>query len=129
MPSSSLPIRSRSRSASTGERNFTTSCVRCGTDPAATSGYAIELGFDEVGFAAVLVSATPSLAFSPEDFPPFLERMVACGEKALSELVAGRVYPFGNLETALVQIHRGTHRPYPCGAGAAYLSANAEGKL
>ena len=26
-------------------------------------------------------------------------------------------------------IHRGSHRPYPCGAGAAYLSANADGAL
>jgi uncharacterized protein len=28
-----------------------------------------------------------------------------------------------------MQIHRGTHHPYPCGAGAAYLSVNTEGKL
>jgi uncharacterized protein len=89
----------------------------------------VGLGFDEVGFAAVLVSADPALAFGEADFPLFLSRMVACGERALDELLAGRRYPFGNFETALQQIHRGTHRPYPCGAGAAYLSANAEGKL
>jgi uncharacterized protein len=87
------------------------------------------LGFDEVGFAAVLVSADPALTFEPAQFPRFLERMIACGEKALVEITAGRPYPFGNFETALQQIHRGTHRPYPCGAGAAYLSANAEGSL
>ena len=29
--------------------------------------------------------------------------------------------------TALGEIHRGTHRPYPCGAG--YLGASAEGGL
>ena len=54
---------------------------------------------------------------------------MACGEVALAELSAGRRYPFGNFETALHQIHRGSHRPYPCGAGAAYLSANADGDL
>jgi len=91
--------------------------------------HALSLGFDEVGFAAALVSADPSLAFSADDFQVFLERMVVCGRKALQELSAGRKYPFGNFETALEQIHRGSHRPYPCGAGAAYLSANAEGKL
>jgi uncharacterized protein len=89
----------------------------------------LDLGFDEVGFAAVLVSPNPAFAFSRDDFPVFLERMIACGEKALREIAAGRAYPFGNFETALQQIHRGSHRPYPCGAGAAYLSANAEGKL
>ena len=30
---------------------------------------------------------------------------------------------------AMEQIHRGTHRPYPCGAGASYLSVSAEGEL
>jgi uncharacterized protein len=58
-----------------------------------------------------------------------LERMVECGEAALREIGAGRRFPFGNFETAMQQINRGTHRPYPCGAGAGYLSANAEGDL
>ncbi len=91
--------------------------------------HVLDLGFDEVGFAAVLVSPNPAFAFSRNDYPAFLDRMVACGEKALGEIRAGQSYPFGNFETALQQIHRGTHRPYPCGAGAAYLSANAEGQL
>lgn len=87
------------------------------------------LGFDEVGVAPVLDSADPALALGPGDFAPFLAAMVRCGEKALADLRAGRPNAFGNLQTALHQIHRGTHRPYPCGAGAAYLSAGAEGGL
>jgi uncharacterized protein len=89
----------------------------------------LNLGFDEVGFAAVQVSPDSTLAFTPEDFPFFLAQMISCGEKALGELAAGRAYPFSNFEAALQEIHRGSHRPYPCGAGAAYMSANAEGKL
>ncbi|MGH3568101.1 MAG: radical SAM protein [Pseudonocardia sp.] len=89
----------------------------------------LSLGFDEVGFAAVLVSPDPTLRLATADFPVFLERMTACGRRALAEIAAGRPYPFGNFETAMHQIHRGSHRPYPCGAGAAYLSANAEGRL
>ena len=89
----------------------------------------IELGFDEVGFAPVLVSPTEGVALQSEDFAEFLEQMIECGRKCLTELKAGRAFPFSNLLTALEEIHRGTHRPYPCGAGAAYLSANAEGKL
>ena len=34
-----------------------------------------------------------------------------------------------NLMTALGEIHRGTHRPYPCGAGAGYLGVAADGAL
>jgi uncharacterized protein len=89
----------------------------------------IGLGFDEVGFAAVLVSPDPALALGPDGFELLLERMVACGETALRELSAGRRFPFGNFETAMHELHRGSHRPYPCGAGAAYLSASAEGRL
>lgn len=89
----------------------------------------ISLGFDEVGFAPVVVSPSPEWAFAEAEFSGFLERMIACGRKTLAELQAGRRYPFGNLETALQEIHAGTHRPYPCGAGAAYLSANADGAL
>jgi uncharacterized protein len=55
--------------------------------------------------------------------------MLVCGRKALAELKAGRAFPFSNFLTAMEQIHRGSHRPYPCGAGAGYLSASAEGNL
>lgn len=94
-----------------------------------TLEHLLSLGFDDVGFAAVLVSPSPEQQFKPDDFPTFLEQMIICGQKATDELAAGRRYPFSNFETAMQEIHRGTHRPYPCGAGAAYLSVNAEGDL
>ncbi len=89
----------------------------------------IGLDFDSVGFAAVLSSPDPSLALDSGDFAAFLEAMIDCGRTALARILAGRRYPFSNFETALHEIHRGTHRPYPCGAGAGYLSASAEGGL
>ena len=98
-------------------------------DLLAVLDHLIGLGFDEVGFAAVVVSPIPSLAFSEKDFSTFLENMIACAKKAKKEILAGRSYPFGNYITALNQIHKGSHKPYPCGAGAAYMSVNAEGKL
>jgi len=96
---------------------------------ALTLDHLIALGFDSVGFAAVLSSPDPALAFEAADFHPFLEEMVACGRTALARLMAGERYPFSNFETALHEIHRGTHRPYPCGAGAGYLSVGAKGGL
>ena len=89
----------------------------------------IGLGFDDVGFSALLVSPDPSLAFTAAEFERHLAHMIECGEKTLGEIKAGRAYPFANLETALQEIHRGSHRPLPCGAGAGYLSVNAEGGL
>jgi len=94
-----------------------------------TLDHLVSLGFDEVGFAPVLVSPSPEYAFAADDFDRLLVRMEACGRKALGELLAGREYPFGNFITAMQEIHRGSHRPHPCGAGAGYLSANAEGQL
>ncbi|MGQ0773925.1 MAG: radical SAM protein [Pseudonocardiales bacterium] len=91
--------------------------------------HGIGLGFDEVGFAAVLVSPDSELAFPEEAFSTLLAQVVECGEVALAELTEGRRFPFGNFETAMHQIHRGSHRPYPCGAGAGYLSAGADGDL
>lgn len=89
----------------------------------------VALGFDDVGFAPVLVSPNPSAAFSSGDFERFLVEMIECGRFALEEFKSGRRLLFSNLSTALDQLHLGTHRPYPCGAGAAYLSVNAEGEL
>ena len=89
----------------------------------------IGLGFDSVGFAAVLTSPDAALTFVERDFVDFRRSMIDCGRKALEALKNRRSYPFSNFETALHEIHRGTHRPYPCGAGAGYLSVNAKGEL
>ncbi|MEO3870915.1 radical SAM protein [Nonomuraea sp. B12E4] len=91
--------------------------------------HGIGLGFDEVGFAAVVSAPDPALEIAGDGFTRFLDGMIECGERALAELAAGRPYPFGNFQTAMHQLHRGTHRPYPCGAGAGYLSASAGGDL
>ena len=89
----------------------------------------VGLGFDSVGFSPVLVSPNPNRAFIASDFNSFRDNMIACGRKARDAILARQLYPFGNFETALHEIHRGSHRPYPCGAGAAYLSVDVDGGL
>lgn len=91
--------------------------------------HVLSLGFDSVGFSPVLVSPDPVQAFEPVDFDWMREGMIACGLKAHQSILKRQRYPFSNFETALQEIHRGSHRPYPCGAGAAYLSASADGGL
>lgn len=91
--------------------------------------HVIAMGFDDVGFAPVLVSPAPDYAFSKGDFQQFLSQMILCGEYAKSQLMQNKRFPFSNFETALNELHRGSHRPYPCGAGAGYVSVSAKGDI
>ncbi|MFI9009867.1 radical SAM protein [Actinosynnema sp. NPDC053489] len=86
-------------------------------------------GFHGVGFSPMLSSPTGQGEMSSPDLAVMLDQMTACGEEFLRRTLAGRRYPFTNLVTALREIHRGTHRPYPCGAGAGYLGVSADGDL
>ena len=58
-----------------------------------------------------------------------LKEMVTCGEEFEHRVIAGERYPFTNAVTAMRELHHGTHRPYPCGAGAGYLGVAADGAL
>jgi uncharacterized protein len=89
----------------------------------------IGLGFTAVGFSPMLSAPSRQLEMKASDLQLMLDEMLICGRKFEAEIVAGRDYPFSNITDALLQIHRGTHRPYPCGAGAGYLGVSAEGGL
>ncbi len=89
----------------------------------------VALGFHSVGFAPMLSAPGRQLQLGETDIEVMLEQMIACGQKFEAETIAGRRYPFSNMTEALRQIHRGTHRPYPCGAGAGYLGVSADGDL
>jgi uncharacterized protein len=89
----------------------------------------VALGFHSVGFSPLLRSPTGREEMGRGELATMLEGMVDCGEELERRLVAGERYPFANMVNALREIHRGTHRPYPCGAGAGYLGVSAEGEL
>ena len=88
-----------------------------------------EVGFPSVGFSPMLASPTGTHGLGADDIPVLLAQMIECGTAYESALLSGRSHPFANLQTALTEIHRGVHRPYPCGAGAGYLSVSATGQL
>jgi uncharacterized protein len=89
----------------------------------------VALGFHSVGFSPLLSAPSGRGEMSRDDLAAMLDGMVACGEELERRTVAGRRYPFANLLFALQEIHKGTHRPYPCGAGAGYLGVSADGAL
>ena len=65
----------------------------------------------------------------PQDLEPMLGVMIDCGREYERRVLAGERYPFANMDNAMREIARGTHRPYPCGAGAGYLGVSAKGEL
>jgi uncharacterized protein len=89
--------------------------------------HVLALGFDSAGFAPVIAAPQPRTELKDEALVHYTEELIACGRHALGELRAGRAYPFSNFAAAMVELHRGSARRHPCGAGAGYLSIDAEG--
>lgn len=89
----------------------------------------IGLGFFGVGFSPLLRSPAGGGELGPEELSALLKEMVDCGTEFERRVVAGQRYPFTNAVSAMREIHRGTHRPYPCGAGTGYLGVSADGTL
>jgi uncharacterized protein len=89
----------------------------------------ISLGFHSIGFSPMLSSPTGREQMETEALQVMLAQMIDCGQEFERQTIAGNRYPFANITSAIQQIHRGTHRPYPCGAGAGYMGVSAEGNL
>ena len=89
----------------------------------------IGLGFHSVGFSPMLSSPDGSQEMSSGDLVEMLRQMIACGMEFEKRMLQGDRYPFLNMMNALREIRKGTHRPYPCGAGAGYLGVSADGGL
>lgn len=89
----------------------------------------VELGFHSVGFSPMLASPNGRDEMSASDMAEMLAQMVRCGRMFEDAVVQGRRFPFSNMASAMHEIHRGTHRPYACGAGAGYFGVSAEGDL
>jgi uncharacterized protein len=95
----------------------------------ATLDELITAGFHSVGFSPLLRSPGGDAELATDDLELMLGEMIDCGREFERRTRAGLRYPFANILNALREIERGTHRPYPCGAGAGYLGVSAEGEL
>jgi uncharacterized protein len=89
----------------------------------------IQLGFHSVGFSPMLSSPNGKGEMQPGDLETMLGQMIECGREFERQMAAGRRYPFANMVNAMREIAKGTHRPYPCGAGAGYMGVSADGEL
>jgi uncharacterized protein len=86
-------------------------------------------GFHSVGFSPMLSSPGGQGELQSDDLELMLGEMIDCGREYERRSRLGERYPFANMVNAMREIHRGTHRPYPCGAGAGYLGVSADGEL
>ena len=89
----------------------------------------IDAGFHSVGFSPMLSAPTGNGEMQEADLAVMLGQMIDCGREFERHSLAGKRYPFANMANAMREIARGTHRPYPCGAGAGYLGVSADGDL
>ena len=89
----------------------------------------IAAGFHSVGFSPMLSAPTGKGEMQADDLELMLGEMIDCGREFERCWRSGQRYPFANMVNAMREIHRGTHRPYPCGAGAGYLGVSADGEL
>lgn len=89
----------------------------------------LSLGFHGVGFSPLLRSSSGLDELDAEGLRKMLEGMIACGLSFERHVLNGERYAFLNMTNAMHELHRGTHRPYPCGAGAGYLGVSADGDL
>jgi uncharacterized protein len=89
----------------------------------------LSLGFHSVGFSPMLHAPSGNDEMSRDDLREMLRQMVDCGEEFERHTARGKRYAFSNMATAVREIHKGTHRPYPCGAGGGYFGVSASGGL
>ena len=88
-----------------------------------------ELGFFEVGFAPVTTSADHQANLSTAELADVFAGLKALGRRYIDAAIAGRNIGFSNLQQMLVELHLGSRKALPCGAGVGLLALDAEGEL
>ncbi|MGE0684030.1 MAG: quinohemoprotein amine dehydrogenase maturation protein [Candidatus Binatia bacterium] len=88
-----------------------------------------ELGFFEVGFSPVTAKTGTDYGLEPVDL-----RQVLTGFKELGSLYTERALRsqytgFSNLSTMLTDLHAGTNKLFPCGAGLGLLDVDGNGDI
>jgi uncharacterized protein len=89
----------------------------------------LALGFHSAGVSPMLHAPSGKGEMDSASLREMLAQMIDCGEEFEKRTARGERYAFSNIVTAIQEIHKGTHRPYPCGAGGGYFGVAADGGL
>ena len=87
------------------------------------------LGFSEVGFAPVTSGDISDYNLKPEELIDVFTNMKKLGEKYLSAALENKTIGFSNLHQLITDIHEGTKKALPCGAGVGMVAVDHEGGL
>ena len=87
------------------------------------------LGFFEVGFSPVTATDGADYGLEPADLHEVLAGFRQLGSLYVERAVAGRYTGFSNLSTLLTDIHVGTNKFFPCGAGLGLLDVDGNGDV
>jgi len=88
-----------------------------------------DLGFFEVGFAPVTTSANHQTNLSPTELAEVFAGLKVLGRLYLDAAIAGRNIGFANLHQMLAELHVGSRKALPCGAGVGLLALDGQGEL
>jgi uncharacterized protein len=88
-----------------------------------------ELGFHEVGFAPVTTHAVHTFNLDAEELKVLFEGMKTLGNNYLEAALSGENTGFSNMHQLMTDLHEGTRKSLPCGAGVGLLAVDKEGDL
>ena len=86
-----------------------------------------ELGFAEVGFAPVTAGDIADFNLDEHELAAVFADMKRLGERYLEAALENRSIGFSNLHQLLTDIHEGTKKALPCGAGYSMVAVDKNG--
>lgn len=86
-----------------------------------------DLGFSEVGFAPVTSGDIAYYNLREDELQAVFDGMKQLGSKYLSAALQHKNIGFANLHQLLTDIHEGTSKALPCGAGISMLAIDKDG--
>lgn len=86
-----------------------------------------DLGFAEVGFAPVTSGDISDYNLSEADLQKVFDNMKKVGRHYVSEAIAGRNIGFSNMHQLMTDVHEGTKKALPCGAGVGMVAIDHAG--
>jgi uncharacterized protein len=88
-----------------------------------------EIGFYEVGFAPVTSADNAAFNLTDAELQVVFEEMKALGRAYESAAIRGENTGFSNLHQLMTDLHEGTRKALPCGAGVGMLAVDNDGAL
>lgn len=88
-----------------------------------------ELGFHEVGFSPATAGDNEIFNLNEQELAEVFDGMKALGRLYMEGALRGLNIGFSNLHQLMTDLHEGTRKLIPCGAGVGMLAVDKEGKF